>query len=224
MIIKDFKKQLPLKIDKEPETISEGRLIQILEEKREKKEVIDLGIPVVTMLDLSGSCNIKDVVWEEACRECGHYCCLKKLKNEDISAIRFKEKELQLVGKYLKKSFNNLKKLSIKTRKDSDGSVYMIPKPCPFYDKEKKECSVYPARPLVCRFYPLEEPVYYKNSVSGLKEDVPIACVSSECPVAFKVATDLIKYKYKQAKDAIEKTKPKSGIWVPNGNQKFIKK
>jgi len=223
MIIKDFKKQLPLKINKEPETISEEKLMQMLEKKREKKEVIDLGIPVMTMLDLSGSCNIKDVVWEESCRECSH-CCIKKLDNEDISAVRFKETELRLIGKYLKKSFNNLKKLSIKTRKDSDGKVYMLPKPCPFYDKDKKECSVYPARPLVCRFYPLEEPVYHKNSVSGLKESVPIACVSSECPVAFKLAVDLIKYKYKMAKDAINETKPKSGIWVPSGNQKFIRK
>jgi len=216
MIIKDFKKQLPTKTNKIPKKITEKKIIQILEKKREKKEVIDLGIPVITMLDMSGKCNIK-------CKKCGH-CCLEKLNNEDISAIRFKESELRLVGKYLKKSFHNLKKLSIKTRQDDEGNVYMIPKPCPFYNKEKKECDIYPSRPLVCRFYPLEEPVYYKNSVSGLKEDIPIACVSSECPVAFKLAKDLIKYKYKQAKDAIEKVKPKSEIWVPNGNQKFIKK
>jgi Fe-S-cluster containining protein len=51
------------------------------------------------------------------------------------------------------------KKLKTFCRYDKTLRAWVLRQPCPFYDKEKKGCTIYEIRPLTCTKYPLHPPL-----------------------------------------------------------------
>ncbi len=78
------------------------------------------------------------------CENCG-YCC----KNENPIIIC--QQDIKKIAKYLDISY---KKVRINYVRSEGGKLFIkSSKPCIFYDNDKK-CTIYEARPLVCRAYP----------------------------------------------------------------------
>ncbi len=101
---------------------------------------------------------------ENICRDC--YKCCTAAARQTVSAV-----EQAYIKKYLMEH-----KLSLTLMDDYekflndrqnlyDKSVHNIL--CPFYDRDKKHCVIYPARPYSCRIY---------GNFSVSKEDLPAKC------------------------------------------------
>lgn len=112
--------------------------------------------------------------WEKfQCQHCGRCCytpgaglCLEKEDFEKIS-----------------KHLGSRKKLKSLCRFDKDLRAWVLKQPCPFYDKDKKECRIYSIRPQTCTKYPLHPP---------LKEMPYNLAVDAFCPAARQFAKDTL--------------------------------
>lgn len=112
---------------------------------------------------------------ENACQKCGGKCCTGESGNifankEELKALRehlqLDEKEFAL--KYLKKvGF----RMSFKEVEFEDGFA------CIFFDKEKRNCSIYDFRPMQCRTFPFWE--YFKTHQEELKKECIGICYLS---------------------------------------------
>jgi len=78
------------------------------------------------------------------CHRCG-FCC------EKCNAMLSKQ-DIELLCKYLQCSFEQLYEKYM----DKNARMPYLTLPCPFLDKDK-DCTVYPARPKVCREFPFNE-------------------------------------------------------------------
>jgi len=107
---------------------------------------------------------------ELKCSQCEGNCCIgesgyiwitkqecKKLASHlNISIEELGDKYLFKVGY----------KYSIKEKQISPTSYA-----CEFFDLEKKQCSIYEARPSQCRTFPFWE--YFKNNIEEVKQECP---------------------------------------------------
>lgn len=105
-----------------------------------------------------------------ACASCQGNCCIG-----ESGYIWINKEECENLAKHLKISLNELGqnylikvgyKYSIKERKLSENNYA-----CIFFDIEKKQCSIYEARPVQCRTFPFWE--YFKTRVNEVKEECP---------------------------------------------------
>jgi len=107
---------------------------------------------------------------ETQCDSCGGKCCIGEpgyiwiTKEECVKLASFlKISVLELGQKYLIKANY---KFSLKEKQLSQNNYA-----CIFFDLEKKQCSVYEARPSQCRTFPFWE--YFKNNVQEVKNECP---------------------------------------------------
>ena len=105
-----------------------------------------------------------------ACSSCGGNCCIG-----ESGYIWITKEECEKLAKHLNISLDELGKeylikigykYSIKENKLSQDNYA-----CVFFDLEKKQCSVYEARPLQCRTFPFWD--YFKTRVNEVKEECP---------------------------------------------------
>lgn len=106
----------------------------------------------------------------KACDTCEGNCCIGEpgyiwiSKSEREELAKHLNIELEdLVYNYLRRVGYNY---SINERKLSEDNYA-----CIFFDLEKKQCSVYEARPKQCRTFPFWD--YFKNRVNEVKEECP---------------------------------------------------
>ncbi len=106
----------------------------------------------------------------KACDTCEGNCCIGESgyiwisKNEREALAKHLNIELEdLLHNYLRRVGYNY---SINERKLSEDNYA-----CIFFDLEKKQCSVYEARPKQCRTFPFWD--YFKNRVNEVKEECP---------------------------------------------------
>jgi len=106
----------------------------------------------------------------KACDSCEGNCCIG-----ESGYIWINKNEQKILAKHLDISVedlieNHLRKVgynySIKERKLSEDNYA-----CIFFDLEKKQCSVYEARPIQCRTFPFWD--YFKTKVKEVKEECP---------------------------------------------------
>lgn len=104
------------------------------------------------------------------CSECQGNCCVG-----ESGYIWINPSEIDALAKYLnidsKTLFENYLhkvgyKFSINERKVGPSNYA-----CVFFDLEKKQCSIYEARPEQCRTFPFWD--YFKNRVEELKQECP---------------------------------------------------
>lgn len=112
---------------------------------------------------------------ENACEKCGGKCCIGESGNifvsrEELKALKeyFGLNEKEFAQKYLKKvGF----RMSFKEVEFESGFA------CIFFDKVKRNCSIYSLRPLQCRSFPFWE--YFKTHQEELKKECIGICYLS---------------------------------------------
>ncbi len=107
---------------------------------------------------------------ESRCGSCGGNCCIG-----ESGYIWINANEMQVLATHLCININELKdkylfkvneKYSIKEKFISNNNYA-----CAFFDLDKKQCSIYTARPSQCRSFPFWE--YFKNNIDELKKECP---------------------------------------------------
>ncbi|WP_419769493.1 MAG: YkgJ family cysteine cluster protein [Candidatus Marinarcus sp.] len=105
-----------------------------------------------------------------ACSKCEGNCCIGESgyiwisKDEIVTLAKFMSVSVEeLAQKYLMKVGY---KYSIKEVEVAKGNYA-----CMFFDLEKKQCSVYEARPTQCRTFPFWE--YFKNNEDEVYKECP---------------------------------------------------
>ena len=104
------------------------------------------------------------------CSQCDGNCCIGEsgyiwINNEEIQtlALHLKIEQKTLMEEYLIKVGY---KYSIKEKQLSKDNYA-----CIFFDLDKKQCSVYEARPKQCKTFPFWD--YFKTRVKEVKEECP---------------------------------------------------
>ena len=102
------------------------------------------------------------------CEECGGHCCTGesgyiwvKYKEIEQMAIFFDIKLEDFVIMYLTKVGHRYSLLEKKLAPDNFA--------CIFFDESKKQCSIYPVRPLQCRTFPFWE--QFKNNEEEVRKE-----------------------------------------------------
>jgi len=133
----------------------------------------DISLPLPARDDRRGSDAGVRLFWERfQCQQCGR-CCYTPgaglyLDEEDFERIA------DSVGR---------KKLKSLCRYEKALRAWVLKQPCPFYDKDKKGCSIYEIRPLTCTKYPLHPPL----------QQMPYnLAVDAFCPAARVFAKDTL--------------------------------
>jgi len=107
---------------------------------------------------------------ELKCSACEGNCCIG-----ESGYIWITKQECEKLASYLNISLEELGikyllkvgyKYSIKEKQISQASYA-----CEFFDLEKKQCSIYEARPSQCRTFPFWE--YFKNNIEEVKKECP---------------------------------------------------
>lgn len=104
------------------------------------------------------------------CEGCGGKCCIG-----ESGYIWINKTEIEFLAKHLKITLDELRikylnkigyKYSIKeVQLDKNNFA------CTFFDLEKKQCSIYEARPIQCRTFPFWE--YFKENINEVYEECP---------------------------------------------------
>jgi len=107
---------------------------------------------------------------EDKCSTCEGNCCIGEsgyiwiTKEECVTLANHLDISLEELGReYI---FKQGYKYSIKEKKISNNNYA-----CIFFDLEKKQCSIYEARPQQCRTFPFWE--YFKTNIEEVKEECP---------------------------------------------------
>jgi len=107
---------------------------------------------------------------ENKCSSCEGNCCIGEsgyiwiTKDECLKLSSFLDISIDELGeKYL---FKVNYKYSIREKQIAQNSYA-----CVFFDLEKKQCSVYDARPNQCKTFPFWE--YFKNNIEEVKKECP---------------------------------------------------
>ena len=107
---------------------------------------------------------------EDKCSTCEGNCCIGEsgyiwiTKEECVTLANHLDISLEVLGReYI---FKQGYKYSIKEKKISNNNYA-----CIFFDLEKKQCSIYEARPQQCRTFPFWE--YFKTNIEEVKEECP---------------------------------------------------
>jgi len=107
---------------------------------------------------------------EIRCASCEGNCCIG-----ESGYIWITKAEIEKLAIYLNISIEELTdkylfkvgyKYSIKEKQLSQNNYA-----CIFFDLDKKQCSIYEARPIQCRTFPFWE--YFKNNIEELKQECP---------------------------------------------------
>ena len=140
---------------------------------RGEKVPFDISLPLPARDEREGSDAGVGLFWERfICQQCGR-CCYTPgaglyLEKEDFNRIA------KRVGK---------KKLKTLSRYDKRQHAWVLRQPCPFYDEDKKGCTIYEIRPLTCTKYPLHPPL----------PQMPYnLAVDAFCPAARALAKDTL--------------------------------
>jgi len=112
--------------------------------------------------------SLIDAVWllkyqNRLCSKCGE-CCRR------VDAVRVTVRDLKRIAKHLKTSVDELSRI-LKLRDRGDGS-YSMEGPCPFL--RGNLCSIHPARPNVCRYWPANYVAF--QMAEGKAVELPIYC------------------------------------------------
>lgn len=106
----------------------------------------------------------------KGCDTCAGNCCIGENGNIWIS-----KQEMKILSKHLNIPLNELKdkflekrgyKYSIKEIKLAEDNYA-----CFFFNLEKRQCSIYEARPIQCKTFPFWE--YFKTRKNEVKEECP---------------------------------------------------
>lgn len=106
----------------------------------------------------------------QGCESCGGNCCIGESGNIWINKL-----EIEKLANHLKLSLNDLRIKHLEKR----GYKYSIKEvqlskdnyACVFFNLEKKQCSIYEARPIQCRTFPFWD--YFKSNKQEVIEECP---------------------------------------------------
>jgi Fe-S-cluster containining protein len=108
--------------------------------------------------------QLRDLRLKTACGACAHKCCSQPydwvyLTSQEIGTISFASGLEAAEFVVLRKNSNT-------------GHVFQaLDMPCKFLDKESGACTIYEARPLVCRLFP-----FYPEPLTGHATLLPVQC------------------------------------------------
>jgi hypothetical protein len=133
----------------------------------------DLSLPLPARDEREGSDAGVRLFWERfCCQQCGRCCYTPG------AGLYLEKEDYERIGRQVGK-----KKLKALCRYDKALQAWILRQPCPFYDKDKKGCSIYEIRPLTCTKYPLHPP---------LKEMPYNLAVDAFCPAARAFAKETL--------------------------------
>ena len=104
------------------------------------------------------------------CEACGGNCCIG-----ESGYIWINKQEIEFLAKHLKITLDELRvkylnkigyKYSIKEVQLGENNYA-----CTFFDLNKKQCSIYEARPVQCRTFPFWD--YFKENVKEVYDECP---------------------------------------------------
>lgn len=135
-------------------TLSSDELDRVL--KAMGEEDIAVRVPIASTPE-----NVERLISQSQCRRCGK-CCSPDHPNPDNPGIEALEDELKAIADELKFPYETLKEKTTAGKPvyhpawmESVSFTRYLPLPCPFFDVEKKGCTVYSVRPIVCRLHPV---------------------------------------------------------------------
>ena len=156
-------------------SISDSEIEELVEDIYKANASINLSIPLLPE-------TIAEFFKTFLCRRCGT-CCVGGgdgifLSPDDIERL---STAMQLSKRRFKDRFTFI-----------NHGRRLLPYPCPFYDSESHLCTVYQARPSVCRLFPLNNPIIEKGLYSSA-DGVRMLTVSTCCPEGRRIACQFIK-------------------------------
>lgn len=101
------------------------------------------------------------------CDYCGGKCC-----TGESGYIWINNDEIRSLADFLSIDEDELKKeylIKVKYRYSIKEVAYLDGYSCVFFDKERKNCSIYECRPQQCRTFPFWD--YFKKNLKELKEE-----------------------------------------------------
>lgn len=101
--------------------------------------------------------NYNRFMAEFKCQRCGKCCSGGLLDSERVDAIGLTTEDVLRLSEFLHISKKQFKEKYTFTRE----TKRMMPTPCPFISEQG--CVVYSARPLVCRYFPLNQVIHKKG-------------------------------------------------------------
>ena len=113
--------------------------------------------------------RIDDLLGRSYCRGCGK-CCLPNPKNPSYPGIEVVEDELRAIIRHFHVSRRAIEKGTTKGGQIRNPNppyevldTRWLTQPCMFHDRKRRQCRIYPLRPLVCKIYPL---IFHYSTIS----------------------------------------------------------
>jgi len=133
----------------------------------------DISLPLPARDERAGSQAGVRLFWERFhCQQCGR-CCYTPGAGLYLEKDEFE----RIAGRVGKKKLRSL------CRYDRTLKAWLLKQPCPFYDKDRKLCSIYEIRPSTCAKYPLHPP----------SKEMPYhLAVDAFCPAARELAKETL--------------------------------
>jgi len=117
------------------------------------------------------------------CKRCGH-CC------QVADPIDIYPKDIRRLASFFNISEEEaIEEYTIPHPKESDLRAFKATEPCRFYDKAQNGCSIYQARPMVCRCSPFLSPGQIGLQGVEIYEDCP---ASEESYKRIKIDLDIL--------------------------------
>jgi len=133
----------------------------------------DISLPLPARDEREGYDAGVKLFWERfRCQQCGRCCYTPG------AGLYMEKEDFERIAKHVGK-----KKLKALCRYEKALQAWVLRQPCPFYDNDKKICSIYEIRPLTCTKYPLHPPL----------QEMPYnLAVDAFCPAARTLAKDTL--------------------------------
>ena len=141
----------------------EGKNLLALEEDEMDRLLEELGKDDVS-LNVPMPCtpvNLQEVLSMSECRRCSK-CCHPNPLNPDSPGVEMFKEELQTIAGFLRQPYESIEALTnvgkvvpYPFQKVKLSFTRWMPLPCPFFSDERNGCSVYKARPIVCKIHPI---------------------------------------------------------------------
>jgi len=116
-------------------------------------EIIAPRIPGISFTPV----NVHKLLNLSKCKKCGK-CCLPNKRVTDNPGIMLCDDDLITISKHTQHSLKSLKNMTkINTNPVYNVGAKYLSLPCPFFNKNERNCKIYAYRPFICHIYPISD-------------------------------------------------------------------
>lgn len=123
------------------------------------------------------------------CDHCGA-CCRGDFETTRKGGVALLPNEVAHLAQMMRQTQKSFRKKFCHRSCQDDVKVVSLRYPCPFWSAQS-HCTIYDRRPLICRFYPLQEGPVLADTGS-LLDGVELIHADSSCPAARELVVEII--------------------------------